>query len=420
MRIDLRKEKGITLVALIITIVILIILAAVTINAVIHDGFIGVAINGTQNYAKEQYREVDEVSKLADKLNDAIDKINGGGNDETGEITAEKLKMQIGKYVNYKPTSGEYPKSTLDTYSGSTNNEKFTTDESLRWRIWNVTDDTLYLISDKSPTTGGVNNGKLELVGALGYNNGVTLLDEMCEACYTNNDYEGIKVQNLKVEDIADVWSEKDREFLKNNIDTREIKLDVYPTVWYENERDVEQWLINKSKTYPLTTSKLETATATSLYGVGDRIYRENINWNSDEYLSLLYVDDECFWLSTRFFGRTSYRTHGYGAPPGEGLSFGLFRVDGSESYYVFSPGSKWHDDAKSRDEIEYLGEGFLVEPSYEAGLIVQEEGALYIGYGITRLSEKTRPIVSIPLSSANITKAGAEDTNIDYLINSK
>lgn len=75
MRIDLRKEKGITLVALIVTIVILIILAAVTIGMILNDGFIEVAINGTQDYAKEQYREIDEISRLTDKLEDKFIRI---------------------------------------------------------------------------------------------------------------------------------------------------------------------------------------------------------------------------------------------------------------------------------------------------------------------------------------------------------
>lgn len=59
----LREEKGITLVALIITIIILIILAAVTIIAVKDSNMANVAINGTQNYAQAQ---VDESQKIDD------------------------------------------------------------------------------------------------------------------------------------------------------------------------------------------------------------------------------------------------------------------------------------------------------------------------------------------------------------------
>lgn len=57
----LREEKGITLVALIITIIVLIILAAVTIMAVQNSDMTNIAVNGTQNYAQAQ---VDESQKM--------------------------------------------------------------------------------------------------------------------------------------------------------------------------------------------------------------------------------------------------------------------------------------------------------------------------------------------------------------------
>lgn len=53
----LREEKGITLVALIITIIILIILAAVTIMSFTNNKLIDTAVEGTQNYANSQKYE---------------------------------------------------------------------------------------------------------------------------------------------------------------------------------------------------------------------------------------------------------------------------------------------------------------------------------------------------------------------------
>ena len=78
-------QEGITLVALIITIIILIILAAVTIMTIYDGNFIGMAINGTENYAQEQYREMDMINSLNSKLNDAVEKITEAGNGEQGE-----------------------------------------------------------------------------------------------------------------------------------------------------------------------------------------------------------------------------------------------------------------------------------------------------------------------------------------------
>lgn len=53
----LRQEKGITLVALIITIIVLVILAAVSIAAVYQSNIVNYAVNGAQNYATEAGRE---------------------------------------------------------------------------------------------------------------------------------------------------------------------------------------------------------------------------------------------------------------------------------------------------------------------------------------------------------------------------
>jgi len=56
-----KKEEGITLIALIITIIILIILAAVSLNAVFGDGLLQVATDGVRklcNRTKERRRTI--------------------------------------------------------------------------------------------------------------------------------------------------------------------------------------------------------------------------------------------------------------------------------------------------------------------------------------------------------------------------
>jgi len=61
----MRGQKGITLVALIITIIVLLILAVVTIAAVSNDGIINYAKNAQQDYNKAQ---TDENTALANYL----------------------------------------------------------------------------------------------------------------------------------------------------------------------------------------------------------------------------------------------------------------------------------------------------------------------------------------------------------------
>ena len=69
------NENGITLVALIVTIIILIILAAVTIFYIQDNKFIETAMNGTINYANAQTQEIEIVNDISDMLDEAIEKI---------------------------------------------------------------------------------------------------------------------------------------------------------------------------------------------------------------------------------------------------------------------------------------------------------------------------------------------------------
>jgi len=82
------NEKGITLIALIITIIILVILAAVSIRAVYNMGIVGHAINGTQDYAKAAKDEEEDMGKTGNVIEDAVAKvkeIQGGKDNKDNE-----------------------------------------------------------------------------------------------------------------------------------------------------------------------------------------------------------------------------------------------------------------------------------------------------------------------------------------------
>ena len=65
-----KSEKGITLIALIITIIVLVILAAVTLNSLFGNNIIGIAVNGAINYAEEQQKELGMLNEVSDMLGD--------------------------------------------------------------------------------------------------------------------------------------------------------------------------------------------------------------------------------------------------------------------------------------------------------------------------------------------------------------
>ena len=77
MKEKLNKENGITLVALIITIIILVILAAVTIKEVFGNGFLDLAAKGAENYAIAQTEEENMMNELENFIKDKVADIEG-------------------------------------------------------------------------------------------------------------------------------------------------------------------------------------------------------------------------------------------------------------------------------------------------------------------------------------------------------
>ena len=67
-----KTDKGITLVALIITIIVLVILAAVSIAAVYQSRIVNYAINGTMNYATEGIKENQVIKGTESLLDSAV------------------------------------------------------------------------------------------------------------------------------------------------------------------------------------------------------------------------------------------------------------------------------------------------------------------------------------------------------------
>ena len=69
-----KQEKGITLIALIITIVVLMILAVVTINSVKDEGIITHAQNAAQKYNEEKKNEQEKLASIENEINKYINK----------------------------------------------------------------------------------------------------------------------------------------------------------------------------------------------------------------------------------------------------------------------------------------------------------------------------------------------------------
>ena len=203
------REHGITLVALVITIIILLILAGVAITALTQTGLFENAKqvkNATENAQK---KENETLSEYIDQINEYLP--------ETLAYKVNSGEIPIGSYIKYTPDAASEETinkliEELGTYSGSESNTKETLKQEidLNWRVLDVKDGQVRLISDV-PTTSSITLG-----GYNGYNNAVKLIDDTCSMLYNNSKLAN-KVQNLKIEDVQDKMIEKDYTKISSN-----------------------------------------------------------------------------------------------------------------------------------------------------------------------------------------------------------
>ena len=191
----MKRNKGITLVALVITIIILLILATISIQSLTNTGLFEKAKEAREKTANATENQAKTLNEYEDELNKYV----------SGTTSTQKLadKVKVGDYVEYTPDelsneSLTTLKTNLNTYSGksdSTINSEIKRDD-LKWRVLDVQNGQVRLISE-TPTT-----SKIELYGYNGYNNAVKLIDDACSTLYTNKQLAST-VQNLKIEDIT-------------------------------------------------------------------------------------------------------------------------------------------------------------------------------------------------------------------------
>ena len=294
----IKNKNGITLVSLVITIIILLILAGITIYSLTNTGLFGKAKEAkqaSQNAEKEQKQILSEYKTELDQYNEntLVYKVNSG-------------TIEIGDYVKYTPdtvsnTDEKYKSliSNLGTYSGSSANTISTIkQDGLEWRILDVKDGHVRIIGS-TPT-----NSKIEFKSFNGYNNAVKLLDDACNILYYNSKLV-TNVQNLKVEDILDYVVNKP---VLDNTEYKPTKI-YYPNIFKQEENNItdaknNQTMLKQSEQNEFETDKSFAETKTL----------KNTNWNKwvnlDSFTNKKYYElfisknlqdyDETYWLSSR------------------------------------------------------------------------------------------------------------------------
>lgn len=205
----IKKEKGITLLVLVIMIIILLILASITIKIILGDnGLLSETKKSLNEWNKVSKSEEEELSKLASemkKLRNNVNNENSEGNSEESPEKNDRTGIGIGDYIDYIPDDSSetiYPKSKLTAaITGSSKNTTDLTRQDLRWRVLRIYDDgSLDII-------GSAQIG-IALTNAVGYNNAVYLLNDICKSLYSRSGYEA---RSVNMEDI-EYWIEKSKE----------------------------------------------------------------------------------------------------------------------------------------------------------------------------------------------------------------
>ena len=298
MKRKIKSNNAITLVALVVTIVILLILSGISISALTNTEIfqkVKEAKEKSKNAQKQENEILDEYEKEMDQY---------GDNTLISNFKSGKIK--VGDYIKYEPdtitdTDENYNTliSNLIKYSGSGYNKTETLkQESVDWRVLDVKDGHVRLISSK-PT-----NYKIELYGFNGYNNAVKLLDDTCKILYINTKFTQ-NAQNLKFDDITQFMLKKPE---LDNTEYNPKKI-YYPNIFILEENNIADALNNQTKLkeseqrdYIINASYAESKT---LKNTNFTQYLTKDSFSNEKYYELFISQnlkdyDETYWLSSR------------------------------------------------------------------------------------------------------------------------
>lgn len=196
-----KTQKGITLVALIITVIVLLILAVTTIQDIQGDGIIAHAKNAKSKYLGEKQKEEDILSYYDSYLGGTIGKwVQTGTTFKKVSEDGSVIRLQVGDKIVYNEGIGYT--SEIDS------NFKM---EDLEWRVLGLNDAGQIELISIRPT-----KNKLALNGERGWISAEENLDKLCNDLYGH----GIganKARSLKTEDINKLGGYHPTEYKEYN-----------------------------------------------------------------------------------------------------------------------------------------------------------------------------------------------------------
>lgn len=363
----MKKNSGITLIALVITIVIMLIIATISVtmlagdNSLIHNAgeakegveeknekdIINLAVTTVMNNNEFGELIASELkTELESNYEDKIDNVDISsdnvevtfksgrmylvGTDGSLIQPTERTGIEIGSYVDYEPdvpNTIEYPHTTLDTYSGSTKNTTDITQDILNWQVLRIYKD------GSMDFIGSTTSKSIYFNGILGYTNGVYLMDDICKTLYSRN-ANGIEARSVDLEDF---------EYWLNQSTSGVSSRDSYTIDGYTYGDSATYTSHNKYPPfYKTQTSESDPgslSTNSSYATDGDLIVEQtfyNIAINNENFLDgyKALSSSKTYWLGSRFAHCTStnvfFGLHNTDTNIG---SMGQFSSTGSSNY---------------------------------------------------------------------------------------
>lgn len=210
----MRKNRGITLIALIITIIILLILVGVSINLAIKGDLFGSAekaVSGTNDKVAQEQTRVDELMGELER----VESQNAVHNWQYTDSTRAKIRCtcarckafndgdSTGRTLSIGQQIGETESKTGST-SITSAKSGYDSDQTLalnaeetKWVVFGYEDkdndglNEVLLLTTEHPTT-----NKIYFTGAAGYNNSVEEINRMCKELY------GTNARGMTIEDV--------------------------------------------------------------------------------------------------------------------------------------------------------------------------------------------------------------------------
>ena len=359
MKKNFKNEKAITLIALVITIIVLLILAGISIATLTgNNGLLSKATSAKEETKKAEYKESLELigaglqidkrrenwstEVFMEKYKEAIEKdkkfeveeennkikvttkegyvfyveeekVEFGGKEElTTKPESLASKVEVGDYVAYKAGTHSY---TSEKGTGTTGGngydtpQTFTSNDNIKWRVLSKENNEVVLISEEPLQTD--DNKEFYLNGAIGY---LYAEEELNKICSIYGHGVGANTSKTFSYEVGDVVEEVEKRTLTGS-GARSITVEdvnkicgVTPSTTLDSEYGKEY---TKSIYYPTRTTETgksgSAASRTDKHTYYSYDVSDKISTTSNEYKMLF--ENKYYWLASRCVGGDPYHS---------------------------------------------------------------------------------------------------------------